>query len=335
MQNANITIFGIPLHLQEYDVRDRLPFALTNDYVFFQGSILNSECMILHFVGEYLSIPRIKVQFQKIAETLNINLPFVLWLDKINPVSRDRLIENGIHFYVNEKIVFLPFLGTRLEESYQKTNNSISDRFSIAAQCVFLWLMYYEKSDCPIPAIMHDLGLSRTTVLRTLQQLFALGLLSEEGKGTRKKFHRTDKMQFWNIGKKRMRNPVYKRLYLEDQTQLVNLPTFSSGEDALAELSAIQHPAHACLAVYRRSIDTKKLSATERLDELRTEQYAIVELWDYDPALFALSKTKHNKGMKIVDVFSLYASFGMLLNDIRIEKELENIIKERIDGQRT
>ena len=315
-------------------MKDRLPFVLTSDYEFYHGSILNSECVILHFVGDYLSIPRIKVQFKKIAETLGIDLPFILWLDSINPVSRDRLIENGIHFYVNEKIVFLPFLGTRLEESYQRTINSISDRFSIAVQCVFLWLIYYEKTDCPIPTMMHDLGLSRTTVLRTLQQLFALGLLTEEGKGTRKKYHRIDKLQFWNIGKTRMRNPVYKRLYVEDASQFAHFKTYRSGEDALAKLSEIQHPAHACQAVYRRLINTAQFSAAERPDELRTEQYIIVELWDYNPALFAGSNTKYSKDLEVVDLFSLYASLGLLLSDIRIEKEINYMIEEYIDGQR-
>lgn len=335
MTNEQIAIFGIPVYLHKYHVNDRLPFALTGDYEFYQGSILNLECVIVHFLGDYLSIPRVKLHFQKISEILNLDTPFILWLDNVNPTSRDRLIENGIPFYVNERIIFLPFLGTRLEESFKKSYSSIPDKFSTATQCVFLWLVHQERSDCPISVIINDLQLSKASVLRALKQLLSCGLVTIEGKATKKRYYRVDINQFWNIGKSRLRNPVIRSVYLEDNTQLKNLEAYSSGEEALAILSALQHPIHACKAVYKKRINLSAIHVTDRMDDLHSENYTTIEVWDYDPGLFAVSHAKQPKEALCVDLFSLYASLGILLNDIRIEKEIENVIEGYLNGRRS
>ena len=129
-----------------------------------------------------------------------------------------------------------------------------------------------------------------------------------------------------------MQSPVQKRLFMEDVTPLLNLETFAAGEEALAKMSMIQDPEHQCIAVYKKCFDKLKTFAVESLDMLYSEDYTIVELWNYDPGLFAKPCADNSSVFNNVDLFSLYASLENLINDVRIEKEIETLMEDFFNG---
>ena len=332
MTANEMIVLGLPVKLQELYVKDRLPLVFTMDYDFYKGNILDKECLILHFKGEYLSIPRLRKHFEIISELLGVTTPCVLWLDEVNSVRRERLIENSIPFFVDEKMVFLPFLGTQLEKRQGITRKELPEKFTTATQCVFLWLLYNDTQECHNFRIMKDLQLSQATVARALLLLEQYGLLTFEGKATRKRYFRIEAKLFWEGGKKYMQSPVQKRLFMEDVTPLLNLETFTAGEEALAKMSMIQDPEHQCIAVYKKHFDKLKAFAVESSDMLYSEDYTIVELWNYDPGLFAKPCTDNVSEYNNVDLFSLYASLGNLIDDVRVEKELKNLMEDFFNG---
>ena len=327
-----LNVLGLPLQLEELEVKDKLPFAFMGDYDFYRGKILNKEFLVFHFKGDYLSIPRLQKHFEIIPRFLGITVPCSLWLDKVSSARREHLINNAIPFFVDEKMVFLPFLGTQLEKHYDAKHKQLPDKFTTAEQCVFLWILHNKTPECPISRIRNDLKLSQATVARAMLLLMQYGLLTFRGKGTRKKYFRIEAKQFWDTGKKYLQTPVQKRLFLEDIALIRTMEAFTAGEDALAEMTMLEVPEHQCKAVYKKSFDQLKGSVVASPDMLRSENYVIVEIWNYDPGLFAKTCPDSSSKSGIVDIFSLYASLENLTEDVRIEKELEKLMEDFFNG---
>lgn len=327
-----LNVLGLPLQLEELEVKDKLPLAFMGDYDFYRGKILNKEFLVFHFKGDYLSIPRLQKHFEIIPRFLGITVPCSLWLDKVSSARREHLINNAIPFFVDEKMVFLPFLGTQLEKRQDAALKPLADKFTTAEQCVFLWILHNKTSECPINRIRNDLKLSQATVARALLLFTKYGLLTFRGKGTRKKYFRIEAKQFWDTGKKYLQTPVQKRFFLEDIALIRTMEAFTAGEDALAEMTMLEVPEHQCKAVYKKSFDQLKGSVVASPDMLRSENYVIVEIWNYDPGLFAKTCPDSSSKSGIVDIFSLYASLENLTEDVRIEKELEKLMEDFFNG---
>ena len=327
-----LNVLGLPLQLEELEVKDKLPLAFMGDYDFYRGKILNKEFLVFHFKGDYLSITRLQKHFEIIPRFLGITVPCSLWLDKVSSARREHLINNAIPFFVDEKMVFLPFLGTQLEKRQDAALKPLADKFTTAEQCVFLWILHNKTSECPINRIRSDLKLSQATVARALLLFTKYGLLTFRGKGTRKKYFRIEAKQFWETGKKYLQTPVQKRLFLEDIALIRTMEAFTAGEDALAEMTMLEVPEHQCKAVYKKSFDQLKGSVAASPDMLRSENYVIVEIWNYDPGLFAKTCPDSSSKSGIVDIFSLYASLENLTEDVRIEKELEKLMEDFFNG---
>ena len=327
-----LNVLGLPLQLEELEVKDKLPLAFMGDYDFYRGKILNKEFLVFHFKGDYLSIPRLQKHFEIIPRFLGITVPCSLWLDKVSSARREHLINNAIPFFVDEKMVFLPFLGTQLEKHYDAKHKQLPDKFTTAEQGVFLCILHNKTPECPISWIKNDLKLSQATVARAMLLLMQYGLLTFRGKGTRKKYFRIEAKQFWDTGKKYLQTPVQKRFFLEDIALIRTMESFTTGEDALAEMTMLEVPEHQCKAVYKKSFDQLKGSVVASPDMLRSENYVIVELWNYDPGLFAKTCPDSSSKSGIVDIFSLYASLENLTEDVRIEKEFEKLMEDFFNG---
>lgn len=332
MATKKLNVLGLPLQLEELEVKDKVPLAFMEDYDFYRGKILDKEFLVFHFKGDYLSIPRIQKHLEILPGFLGVEDRCVLWLDKVSSARREHLIKNAIPFFVDEKMVFLPFLGTQLEKRRDAAIKTLADKFTAAEQCIFLWILHNKTPECPISRIMNDLKLSQSTVARALLLLMQYGLLSFRGKGTRKKYFRIEAKQFWESGKKYLQTPVQKRLFLEDIALIHTMEAFTAGEDALAELSMLEVPEHQCKAVYKRCFDKLEGSSVASPDMLRSENYVIVELWNYDPGLFAKTCPDSASKSGIVDIFSLYASLENLTEDVRIEKELAKLTEDFFNG---
>ena len=332
MATKELNLLGLPLQLEELEVKDKLPLAFMGDYDFYRGKILNKEFLVFHFKGDYLSIPRLQKHFEIIPRFLGITVPCSLWLDKVSSARREHLINNAIPFFVDEKMVFLPFLGTQLEKRQDAALKPLADKFTTAEQCVFLWILHNKTSECPINRIRNDLKLSQATVARALLLFTKYGLLTFRGKGTRKKYFRIEAKQFWDTGKKYLQTPVQKRYFLEDIALIHTMEAFTAGEDALAEMTMLEVPEHQCKAVYKKSFEQLKGSVVASPDMLRSENYVIVEIWNYDPGLFAKKCPDSSSKSGIVDIFSLYASLENLTEDVRIEKEFEKLMEDFFNG---
>ena len=335
MVDKKIDVLGLSLEIKPLHVKNKLPLALSAEFDLYEAQALNKRFLLLQLRGDDLSIQKAKKHMKIIQELLGQEKTCVLWLNSMTAARRERLIENHIPFIVDERMVFLPFLGMQIEEQSRQKNNLILKTFTIATQCVFLSLLYQGSTVCSIVELMNRLHLSKATVARALQHLSGAGLLTVQGKATRKRYYRIDAKQFWEQGKQYLQNPVIQRFYTDENVYLWDVESYTAGEEALSNLSMIQTPQHKCRAIYKQNLNdvlSSEITFTEDKDYLKTDDYSIVEIWKYDPGLFADSDHDNVAVMDDVDLFSLYLSLGPLLDDVRIETEMDNLMEEFFHG---
>ena len=318
-----IHMLGLHMTLTPLDVREKLPLTYSDQYAFFRGSFADQRCILLRYQGGYISVPRIQKHFREIPKLLYMDAPCALWLKNATEAQQTRLVENQIPFVVDDKTIFLPFspfLSMRLNVRRNSREYLVTERFTPSAQCVFLWLLYQDSRECRVREIKEKLRLSQATVSRALMDLHERKLLEVSGRNTRKKYRRIDRRAFWEKGQAYLINPVHQKYYTDDDEVFLKIKSYTAGESALANLSMLSEPAHACRAVDTEAAAAVKAAAAESPDDLFTEAYSMIEVWRYDPGLFA--DVTNN-----VDIFSLYASLGDLLEDERVAGEIEHLIE--------
>jgi hypothetical protein len=321
-------VLGFHFTPKRLDVRDKLPLQYGQAYEFYSASLANTPCILLKFVGQYLSIPRIRKHFEEIPKLLSMAVPCVLWLMRATDAQQTRLLEQRVPYIVKGEAVFLPFLsylGIQGDTRPLQAEHMGSRTFTAAVQCVFLSLLTQASAECVIQDLIRKLRLSQATVSRALMELHQKGLLTVTGVHTRKKYRPIDRQSFWNEGRRYLLNPVIRTFYTDNGNNLRDIPTYHAGETALAAYGMLNAPGHACAAVDKSQLESIQKFAVTSPNDLYTEQYTIVEIWRYDPGLFADVDGR-------VDLFSLYASLGEQMDDERIAKEMEDAMERYFHG---
>ena len=104
-------ILHCPVVIQEYNVPSKLPPVISNNYKLKIVMIDGRKCIFAEPSAD-IKLSGIRKQ-QKLLENLT-GMICVLDLPKLNGYTKDRWIEEGIPFVVQEKQIYLPFLGVAL-----------------------------------------------------------------------------------------------------------------------------------------------------------------------------------------------------------------------------
>lgn len=322
--NGEIRIFGYHIVPKPMNLHENLPLIYSNQYKFYSAIVADVSCIFIQYYGNYLSIPRIKKSFEEIPKLLKTNANCVLWLTGATEAQKTRLIDNHIPFFVDQKTVYLPFLGWMFDLHTKAKLQIFRSQFSAATQCVFIDILLGETDHCQVKDIQNRVMLSHVSVSAALRELYQKNLLEVSGNNTRKKYRRISKNMFWKEGHLFLSDPVFKRYYISNLNLLDRFDTYYAGESALAKLSMISSPLHPCVALSKLDYEKICKYAASSPDDLFDENYSIIEIWRYNPGLFA-DKDKN------VDPFSLYASLGDLLNDERVAGEMEIMIERYLN----
>ncbi len=106
-----------PVIIQEYAASRRLPPAISNNYRLKTVVIDGRKCIFAEPSTD-INLSAIRKQ-QKLLENLT-GIVCVLELPKINGYAKERLVEEGIPFVVQEKQIYLPFLGVALSREDER-----------------------------------------------------------------------------------------------------------------------------------------------------------------------------------------------------------------------
>lgn len=313
MKQLENGIFGIPVVKKDLNIKNGIPLFITDLYNVCKYQVFDIDFILVEPKDEKINIAAYEKHRNII--TKQYNLPCVIYLEYITPYQRKKLISSGISFIYQDKQIYMPFIGMKLEEHYrQKTKRK--EYLSYNAQFVFLFL-YYRQDNTPIRFIdiTKYLMISKANCTRALSELEQFNVVNIESKG-REKFVslKEEKKEALKKIINLMRTPIQKTIYVNN----VEYSFIKSNILALSKKTNIAEHSND----YYYAIDRKKyLSMKNKITETDplNESAKQLEIWMYDPNILG------DKG--IVDDISLLC----LLKDnkdYRINDALDEI-KER------
>jgi hypothetical protein len=306
--------------------KQKLPLYLKNNFNFYNITILNEEGVLVENISNPLSINSIK----KVISALQEFIPkeIVFYFIKLTPHRRKSLIINRVNFIEENGQFFLPFLGLLLKTNSSKNeiytqdiisyNCSIQENFKGIDQLAYLFFLYNKNIEISNKDFANHFNISEMSASRALKSLYLKKLITYEIEGQTsriKRYKRITDPLYYNMGKDFLINPIKKIVYVKTIPE----NSYISGLEALSELSMISPTHTKNRAISYKNFINQNIDISNNEDIINDNNFIKLEIWKYDPSFFV------NKG--IVDILSLFVSF-IDTRDERIEKELENLLKE-------
>lgn len=310
-------IIGDKVYIEEWNAKKYLPLSLCGEYCFYNANILEQSCLLLKPRKEVKNIEQLKKHIFLIKKAGDYNIIFLL--PSLSAFKRKNMIINGIPFILEDKQMFLPFIGLDLKISKEKALMEKAEvkfeKFVPSTQVVYLYFLYNKERDITLDLIVSELKYSKMTASRAVNDLIDRGLLTFEivGETKRKKVYNSiDKKEYYIKGKEYLVTPLIKTLYMNNNSKTLECP--KAGVDALAEVTMLNPP-----KVPVRALGSKQVIEFEDYflyDEevIEKEDYVEMQVWSYNPNL--LEKDKQ------VDIISLMLTMEPI-NDERIEMAFE------------
>ena len=316
MQERLKETFGLNVHVEQITKLSGLPFYMMNDRIFYKASTDQAEFLLVS-ISDKDRFGVIALEKQLARYMRAANMPVAYAFKSLTKVQRDALVGRRLPFIALPDQIYLPFLGISMSNQFKKEKEISVDRFTPASQCLFLYFLY-SASRNPVPKkdAALALGLTRTSITRASEQLKALGLITEET--CWKEIRMTacaEGKQFYDAGKQYLISPILKKLTLKSSKSLNWL---YAGESALGKRTMLNEPEIPTVAIDKKQLS--KASLTELDEKWETEKDLLhVEIWKYDPALFAEAR--------IVDPVSMAVSLKDCMDE-RVQGELEEFMEE-------
>lgn len=297
------------------EAKKKLSIQLAGSFEFYKTELLGETVMFLKPTDKYTA-GKIQKWMSLIEEKLDI--PVAVIMDDLTPYMIKKMLMEHIAFVVPGKQISLPFLAMHIKSLKKKETKNIR-KFAPATQLIYLYILYSEKTDFEIEEIAELLNVSSMTAVRGMGDLTELGVITYDiaGQTGRKKiFHKTDKREYYSIGKKYIDNPVRDIVYISEIPDGVEL--IKADLTALAEQTMLDEPQQKRYALYYRdkSLIEDYIIEKERAEE---EQCPMLQLFKYD-----VKKVTENG---CVDPISMIA--GLTDSDERIEMCIEELMEDK------
>lgn len=300
---------GMEISYGDYEGQDGLPYFLSDGYRLQVAHFPSSEALFVYPKRDIESLSAAKKHMGLLSK--KAEMPAVLILSGCTARQRKALIEARIPFVVDNKQIYLPFLGTYLRESYSHPEKE-RESLSPSAQLLFFCFLYEGCNDLPMAGLSNKLGITPMSVTRAVKELESLGLVSTYKKGVNKIVSSPIKGQkLYDKASALLRSPVKKEGYV-DRDILEN--PIKAGLTALSEMSRLNPPEAETYAVKRLPKGCSALEET--LSD--SEKQVRVQVWSYDPSILG----KENR----VDALSLYQTLKEH-PDERVQAALSEIMR--------
>lgn len=306
---------GIMVTPHLWDKSNGLPQYLRERYRFFTMDILGIECLLMADTGEAEQPPAvIRKHMDQVKVRYDTNIVYVR--RTVTSYNRKRLIEQKVSFIVPGNQMYLPMLGIDLREHLKRLQEK-RPVFSPSTQTLILHVLWQKEIDTLTPAkIAHSLGYSPMTMTRAFDELETSGIGEHSmlGKERHLSFAETGK-PLWEKVLPYLNTPVRKRLYVASSMQTGKGSL--AGESALAKYTMLAEPK---IPIFAFSTDEWNLRMQhDKISKLTLPEPGSfeIELWKYDPHLFAHEEK--------VDRLSLYLSLKNS-TDERVQSALDALL---------
>ena len=237
-----------PVSAQEYSASRKIPLAISSNYTLELVTISERECIFAKPDSELnLSIIR---RHQKQMEKLT-DMICVLYFQKINAYMKDHLIKEGIPFVVENKQIYLPFLGLALSDGDERTLKPCG-QISYLTQKLLLTSIYEKWKDVSVSAAAEKLSVTKMSVTRCYDEIEVFGLPYIRKRSRTRLFSAdSDREVMWENLRGILRNPVLQQFSLKND---LNGPKVLSGMSALGFYSMLDDSSYPIYEVSKKEI---------------------------------------------------------------------------------
>lgn len=306
--------------VEEYDA-DKLPIYLKHAY----------DISILHVAGVdcLLAKPKqtanlVTLRKQQLKMKQLTGLECVLRFDKTSPYIKQKLIEEGLPFIIENKDVYLPFLGIALSDRKERILPK-AHKISFNTQKLLLTALYDRWNTVNVTETAKKLKVSKMAVSRYFDQVQAVGLplICETGKERRFVWEGSAK-DLWDLILPHLRNPVIREYRLDEPLADHHYPL--GGMSALSKYGMLNdndYPTYALTKIQGNKLDIERLRQIPENEQptvlLQVMQYVI--------------RFPDNRA---IDPVAAYLSLDATeKEEPRIKMALENILGEYVYDSRS
>ena len=286
------------IQVNEYSQIDKLPLALRKKYVFSLVRVDLCEFLVIESSNTFslTEMRKIHKQIENIS-----GYPCAFYASYLNYYAKDKCIENGIGFIIENKEIYLPFLFVSIN-TLDKRSVPYCEKISFLTQKMVLIGLYNGWKNMNVSKVAEDLNVTKTSISRCFDELEALKFpyLVIKNRGRCLHFDE-DRKKEWDSIKKILRNPVIKTIKLKKK---ISSNQTLGGLSALEHYSLIEDNQKETYIVLKKDIKSQNIQSNISSYE---EDYAcIVQEVGYkidfkdgkaiDPLSLVLSLTNEEKG---------------------------------------
>lgn len=319
MENLIERMLHIPCEESEFTAIETLPLFLRGAYQLNMLRISGISFLTATPI-EKVNLATMRKHRTKLMDIVGMECAFRLKI--ISAYTKQKMLEEGIPFILEEKELYLPFLGIVLNK--KKKEKASPARISYLTQKMLLTVLYDEISNVSVTEMAKILEISKMSVTRCFDELdaFHLGLVEDNGKSGRRFQLSKTKRELWETVRPLLRNPVEKE-FLLDCTPPWPLP--KSGLTAISHYSMLADNSYATYAI-----------AKQKVKELQPGQLPQVPQGELPAAVIqVLGYVCHHDGNNKLVIDPLSAVLTLTqeeMNDPRIEGAVEEIMEKFVYG---
>ena len=320
MENPVERLLHIPCEESEYPDANILPLFLKGAY-HLKILRLADMCFLTASPIEKVNLATMRKHRKKLVELTGMECAFQL--ETISAYAKQKMLEEGIPFILEEKELYLPFLGIVLAS--KKKERTPPPRISFLTQKMLLTILYHEISSVTVTEMAKILQVSKMSVTRCFDELdaFQLGMIEDNGRAGRRLRWNKTKRELWETVRPLLRSPVEKEIFLDC---VPPWPLPKSGLTAISHFSMLADNSFVTYAITRQAL---KDLHPEKLPQVPRGELpaAVIQVMGY-ACLY------ESTDVLVIDPLSAVLSLTQEeLNDPRIEGAVKEIVEEFVDDR--
>lgn len=240
------------------EILKQLPLGYRGNYDIFNVMQDNIEWMLVKPKKE-IRLNALRHNRNQLEKASGLNCAF--YFEKLNYYTKEVMMNEGIPFIIEEKQVYLPFLGMLLAEKADRKLVPVHT-ISFLTQKLILCALYEKWSGMNATKMAEKLGVTKMSVSRCLDEMEYLDirLIDKSGK-TRKVSVCDDIKVLWEEIKPVLRNPVIAKFQLAEDALLQK----KAGISALCEYSMLSDNRYPTYAVTKNEISDTKIRKARQI----------------------------------------------------------------------
>lgn len=305
---------GIEVDIEAVNLNNRLPMLYNSLYDFKRVSTKEFSWLMV-IPKEQINLSQIRKHHRQMEKVLGLHC--AIYLKKTSPYSKNTMIADGIPFIIEDKEIYLPFLGLLLSQDKERELKPVQ-KISFLTQKILLMAIYEKWQDMNVTKVSLKLDVTKMSVSRCFDEIEFMDIPVLELKGKSRVITiGENRKELWNSIKPVLRNPVLEVFVMETDLNL----DIKGGISALSEYSMIEDNSYPTYVVMKKDIGELKLRDYKQSPRGEKPGCLVQEIGYYIPF-------GDKKG---IDPLSLYLSLSEdEIEDERIEKSVREMLEEYV-----